>query len=235
ARRMVIPIEALRSGAARIGGGGLDQRIAVKTGDELELLADQFNDMADRLQDSYADLEQKVAQRTGELARSVEELRALGVISQVVNSTLDLGRVLETIVAHAASLSGTEAGALYTYSDGQDRLELRATHGMTEELTAALIAAAGRLHESTLGEAIERRAPVQIADLAAAPPDAMRQLILDAGYRALLVVPLLREQLVFGALVVRRREPGAFTAEMVALLETFAAQSVVAIQNARLF
>jgi signal transduction histidine kinase len=235
ARRMVIPIEALRSGAARIGGGDLDQRIAIKTGDELEALADQFNDMADRLQDSYAGLEQKVEQRTGELARSVEELRALGVISQVVNSTLDLGRVLETIVAHAVALSGTEAGALYTYADAQDRLELRATHGMTEALTAALTAAADKLHESTLGEAIERRAPVQVADLAAAPPDAMRQLILDAGYRALLVVPLMREQQVFGALVVRRRAPGAFTDEAVALLKTFAAQSVVAIQNARLF
>jgi two-component system NtrC family sensor kinase len=74
ARRMVVPIQALRAGAARIGGGDLSQRISVKTGDELEALADQFNDMARRLQDSYSDLEKKVEVRTRELAKSLEDL-----------------------------------------------------------------------------------------------------------------------------------------------------------------
>jgi nitrate/nitrite-specific signal transduction histidine kinase len=73
----------------------------IKTGDELELLADQFNQMADQLQASYADLEKKVELRTRELAQSVEELRALGEVSQAVNSTLDLETVLNTIVAKA--------------------------------------------------------------------------------------------------------------------------------------
>jgi two-component system NtrC family sensor kinase len=75
ARRMVVPIQALRAGAARIGGGDLSQRISIKSGDELEALADQFNDMAGRLQESYADLENKVDVRTRELGRSLEELR----------------------------------------------------------------------------------------------------------------------------------------------------------------
>jgi HAMP domain-containing protein len=87
ARKMVVPIHALRAGAARIGSGDLGQRISIKTGDELEALAAQFNDMAERLQDSYADLEKKVEVRTHELARSVSELRALGEVSQAVNST----------------------------------------------------------------------------------------------------------------------------------------------------
>ena len=75
ARRMVVPIQALRAGAARIGGGDLSQRISIKSGDELEALADQFNDMAGRLQESYADLENKVDVRTRELGRSLKELR----------------------------------------------------------------------------------------------------------------------------------------------------------------
>ena len=104
ARRMVGPIQALRAGAARIGGGNFSQRISIKTGDELEGLADQFNDMGERLQDSYADLENKVEQRTSELAQSVGELRALGEVSQAVNSTLDLEQVLSTIVAKATQL-----------------------------------------------------------------------------------------------------------------------------------
>ena len=94
ARRMVVPIQALREGAERIGRGELKQRISVKTGDELEALADQFNDMAGRLEESYADLERKVEERTQELARSVQELQALGEVSHAVNSTLDLETVL---------------------------------------------------------------------------------------------------------------------------------------------
>jgi signal transduction histidine kinase len=76
ARRMVGPIQALRVGAERIGGGDFAQRISIKTGDELEGLADQFNDMGTRLQESYADLENKVEQRTAELRQSLNDLRA---------------------------------------------------------------------------------------------------------------------------------------------------------------
>ena len=70
ARRMVVPIQALRAGAARIGSGDLSQRISIKTGDEVEALADQFNDMAGKLEESYADLEQKVEDRTHELSQA---------------------------------------------------------------------------------------------------------------------------------------------------------------------
>ncbi|WP_025034869.1 sensor histidine kinase [Bradyrhizobium sp. DOA9] len=75
ARRMVGPIQALRSGAERMGGGDFSQRISIKTGDELEGLADQFNHMGERLQESYADLENKVEQRTAQLRQSLNELR----------------------------------------------------------------------------------------------------------------------------------------------------------------
>jgi len=75
ARRMVGPIQALRAGAARIGGGDFSQRISIKTGDELEGLANQFNDMGARLQESYADLEKKVESRTAELSQSLDDLR----------------------------------------------------------------------------------------------------------------------------------------------------------------
>src|SRR4029078_1639429 len=110
ARRMVIPIRALRTGAARIGSGDLSQRIEGKTGDEFEALADQFNDMAGRLQESYTGLENKVEQRTQELAQSVKELRALGEVTQAVNSTVDLETVLSTIVAQHATRYDTEDG-----------------------------------------------------------------------------------------------------------------------------
>jgi HAMP domain-containing protein len=117
ARRMVAPIKVLHSGAARIGRGDLGQRISVKTGDELEALADQFYDMAGRLQESYSDLQRKVEIRTAELSRSVERLQALADVSQTVNSTVDLETVLSTIVAKAVQLSETEAGAIYVQDE----------------------------------------------------------------------------------------------------------------------
>jgi len=417
ARRMVVPIQALRLGAARIGSGDLGQRIAIRTGDELEGLADQFNDMAGKLQESYADLEKKVEIRTQELsealqqqtatadvlsaissspgeltpvfetmlanavqicgakfgtlylresggfravrmhnappayaaertrdvvhpgpnsslgraartkrwaqvedvmaeqdyrdghsfvvtavhlggyrtvltvpmlkeselvgaisifrqevqafndkqialvtsfanqaviaienvrllnelrarttdlARSVEELRALGEISQAVNSTLDLETVLNTIVSKATQLAGTEAGAIYVYDHSSREFRLRATYGMDADLIAVI----KDLHvdiSDAVDALTDEHVPVQIADLKDAPPSRINDIMLRAGYRARLLVPLMAPDGAIGALVVRRQRPGEFSKNTVDLLQTFAAQSVLAIQNARLF
>jgi signal transduction histidine kinase len=239
ARRMVVPIQMLRAGARRIGGGDLNQRISIKTGDELEGLADQFNDMANRLQESYSGLERKVELRTRELAQSVEELRALGEVSQAVNSTLDLETVLDTIVAKAVHLSGTDAGTIYVFDEASGEFQLRATYGMSAELIASLKQPHIGLSEE-IAQATDRRIPVQVADLRNEPPvpgevAPAHQIMLKAGYRARMIVPLLGANRVVGALVVRRKAPGELPKTTVDLLQTFAAQSVLAIQNARLF
>ena len=133
---MVGPIQALQAGAARIGSGDLAQRISIKTGDELEGLADQFNEMAGRLEESYASLEEKVEVRTRELAQSVAELTALGEVTRAVSSTLDLETLLSTIVAKAVELSGTDGGAVWVLDPATEELQLRATYGMSRELIA---------------------------------------------------------------------------------------------------
>jgi signal transduction histidine kinase/CheY-like chemotaxis protein len=242
AGRMVGPIQALRTGAARLGGGDLSQRITVKTGDELEALADQFNAMAGQLQESYAGLEKKVEERTHELetrshelAQSVGELRALGEVTQAVNSTLDLATVLSTIVAKAVELSGTEAGSIYVVDPTTQGLHLRASHGMSEELIAELNRQGVDLSEKTIADAAAQRAPVQTPDLKDAAPSPVLDILLRAGYRAVLIVPLLGPESLIGMLVVRRKAPGEFPQHTVDLLQTFAAQSVLAIQNANLF
>jgi signal transduction histidine kinase/CheY-like chemotaxis protein len=242
AGRMVGPIQALQTGAARIGRGDLSQRIAIKTGDELEALADQFNDMAGQLQESYAGLEKKVEQRTHELetrsrelAQSVGELRALGEVTQAVNSTLDHATVLSTIVAKAVELSGTEAGSIYVVDPITQGLHLRASHGMTDELIAELNRQGVDLSEKTIADAAAQRAPVQTPDLKNAARSPVLDILLRAGYRAVLIVPLLGPESLIGMLVVRRKAPGEFPQHTVDLLQTFAAQSVLAIQNANLF
>ena len=235
ARRMVGPIRALQAGAARIGSGDLGQRISVKTGDELEALADQFNDMAGRLQESYADLEKKVEIRTHELAQSVAELRALGEVSQAVNSTLDLQEVLNTIVAKAVQLSATDAGAIYEFDEAGGEFALRSTYGMDEALIAAIKERHLRIGDAGIGHAARQRAPLQIADVQSDAESEVLDLVVRAGYRALLIIPLLGADRIVGALVVRRKRPGEFPKQTTDLLQTFAAQSVLAIQNARLF
>jgi len=170
-----------------------------------------------------------------ELERSVEELRALGTVSQAVSSTLDLQQVLTTIVAHAVQLSGTEGGTIYEFDESIQVFEPRANHGLTSELIEGLRVARITLGDTIVGRVAVRREAVQIPDLQDEPDYRTRDMLERAGFRALLAVPLLREDAVIGALVVRRKAPGRFPRETVGLLQTFASQSVVAIQNARLF
>ena len=180
----------------------------------------------------------ELRQRTDDLGRSVGELRALGEVSQAVNSTLDLETVLSTIVAKAAQLSGTEVGAIYVFDDRQREFHLRATYGMDQELIKALTHQRIGLDEPNVVQALAQGEPVQVADLREGAPSAASEVIeviQRAGFRALLVAPLLRGEDVVGMLVVRRKTPGAFPQNTVDLIKTFAAQSVLAIQNARLF
>ena len=238
ARRMVVPIQMLRAGAQRIGGGDLGQQISIKTGDELEGLADQFNDMANRLGESYASLERKVEMRTRELAQSVEELRALGEVSQAVNSTLDLQTVLDTIVAKAVQLSSTDAGTIFVFNEATDEFEVRANYGMSEDVVEALERHHAEL-STWLKQVTKLRQPVQDADLrlpsALPQSQSLQKLVQETGYLARIFIPLLGADRIVGALVVRRKIAGEMPKSTIDLLQTFAAQSVLAIQNARLF
>src|SRR5262249_25637782 len=172
--------------------------------------------------------------RTDELGQSVEELRALGEVTQAVNSTLDLQTVLSTIVAKAVQLSDTDAGSIYVHDEEQQEFKLQANYGMTDELIAALQDRHFDISDAVAEEA-RRGEAVQVPDMQAAPPFVGKELMARAGYRARLLVPLLRSDEVMGALVVRRQAPGEFSKNTIDLLRTFAAQSVLAIQNARLF
>ena len=177
----------------------------------------------------------ELRQRTDELGRSVGELRALGEVSQAVNSTLDLETVLSTIVAQAVQLSGTEAGAIYVFDDQLREFHLRATYGMDRELIDALTHANMGINEPTIARILAGREPIQVADLREEVPSAINEITLRAGYRARLVAPLIRGEDVVGLLVVRRKTLGAFQQNTIDLIKTFGAQSAVAIENARLF
>ena len=237
ARRMVAPIRALQAGAARIGTGDLGHRIQIRTGDELEALGEEFNRTAAQLQESYAGLEQKVEARTRELSKALEEVRALSEVGRAVSSTLDLETVLTTIVSRANQLLGTDAGAIFEYDESAEEFLLRATQNMEEEAVQALRQTRLRKGEGAVGRVAVTREPVQIPDILdeGAYRSRLRDVLVRSGYRALLAVPLLREDHILGALGVIRKAPGEFSADAIDLLTTFATQSALAIQNARLF
>ena len=206
-----------------------------------------FSDRQIKLLETFADqaviaienvrLFKELDERTNELTRSVGELKALGEVGQTVSSTLDLETVLTRIVSHAVQLSGTDGGAIYEYDEQSEEFHLRATDHMEEELITALRNNPPRLGDGVVGRAAASREPVVVPNIleekAYAPR--MRQLLERFGFRASLAVPLLREERLIGALVVRRKSTGEFRPEVIELMKTFATQSVLAIQNARLF
>jgi signal transduction histidine kinase len=180
----------------------------------------------------------ELEEKTRELARSVDELKALGEVGQAVSSTLELETVLTRIASHAVQLSGTDCGVIYEYDEAKEEFHLRASHRMEREVVEALRAAPIPLGGGVTGRAATTRAPVQVPDILNQGEETgtrVRPILTRLGYRSLLSVPLLREQQIMGALTVWRREAGNFEPEIVNLLRTFAAQSALAIQNARLF
>ena len=243
-RNVVARLTVLSDGMRAIVGGRRDIAIPAGGRDEIAEMARAvavFRDNAvalDRLleerEQAAARLEKTVEERTAELARSVEELRALGEVSRTVNSTLDLETVLGAIVSKATQLCGAEAGTIYVFSEARREFQLRATYGMSESLIDAVKDQHAEISKA-VALAIEQRQPMQTPDLRAEPPSVARDIMLPSGYLARLVVPLLAADRIVGALVVRRQAPGEFPKKTIELLQTFAAQSVLAIQNARLF
>ena len=174
--------------------------------------------------------------RTAELTKSVGELRALGEVGQAVSSTLELETVLKTIVSRAVQLTGLDGGSIYEYDERAEEFRLQAAENMPQNVAEDIRKAPTRKGDGALGRTAVTLEPTQVPDtLDGSYHSARKELLIRAGYRALLAVPLLREDHLLGGLLVNRKTPGAFAAEIVELLKTFATQSALAIQNARLF
>jgi signal transduction histidine kinase/HAMP domain-containing protein len=206
-----------------------------------------FSDKQIKLLETFADqaviaienvrLFRELEERTRDLSRSVEELRALGEVGRAVSSTLDVETVLNTIVSRASQLAGADGCSIYEYDERTSEFRLRAAHNFDPAFVETVRAMPLRRGEGVMGRAAETREPIQIPDIAApgAYQSRLRDFLIGAGYRALLSVPLLREDEIIGSLSLTRKAPGEFPVEVVELLKTFATQSALALQNARLF
>lgn len=233
ARRMLVPIQALSSGARRLGAGDFEHRIDIKTGDELEQLAERFNSMAGQLQETYSDLELKVKERTRDLAQSVNELRVLEEVGRAVVSSLDLEAVLSTVAARALEITKADAVLIYGFDAGGRRFDLVEASGIEKSAAGDHLVIGS--DDSLLGEAAASGQPIAIEDLASAEANPLNEIATSAGFGSVLVIPLVDQQGILGSLIMLRRRAGAFSPNLVGLMQTFAHQAALAMRNARLF
>ncbi|MEO7742606.1 MAG: ATP-binding protein [Usitatibacter sp.] len=233
ARRMVEPVRALQRGADQIGKGDLTSRIEVKTGDELEDLAGRFNTMTDQLRESYADLERKVEVRTAELRETLDQQTATADILRVISSsTTDVLPVFDAIVRRARELG--QAARAYAFHYGGGRIHyVTGTDTRQEDLERM----------SQIPPLEVERSSISGRVILSRKAEVIENLELDAEYDhsrrtstgRLLGVPMLREGVPVGVITVSWSEPGPVPERFVRLLQTFADQAVIAVENVRLF
>ncbi len=243
------PLLTLQSAASSIAAGNLDTVIEKKGRDEIGLLAEHLDSMRRALKELFTELnkskkqieehsknlEQEVISRTEKLARSVDELKALSEVSQTVSSTLDLDAVLTTIVRNSVMLCQADGGTIFEYDESEQLFLPRISYGVSQELISQMnTARIVRGDKTGIGQAALKLEPVQIPDLDEIE-DYPLGFVKGAGFRALLALPLLWDDKLIGGLVIQKRSAGAYPDHLVELLQTFAAQSVLAINNAKLF
>ncbi len=242
------PLNSAVDLARRIAAGDLAARTAQQPKRDLGNLLASLQAMSEKLRQSQLEieedqrwLERRVAERTAEveartreLTRSVSELQVLNEVGQAVSSSLDLETVLATIVARSVRLAEADAGTLYQFDEAEGVFDPRANFGVSDEMIEMLRGSRIGLGDGPVGICAAQREPVQVNDIEDSNYG-RRNIWVHDGIRAVVAVPLLRDERVTGALVIRRKQAGEFAPSIVKLLQTLASQSVLAIENARLF
>ena len=233
--RSVLAVPLLREGKP-IGAIGIGRQEPGPFSDKQMALLQTFADQAVIAIENVR-LFNELDARTRDLTRSVGELKALGEVGRAVGSTLDLETVLRTIVSRATELAGMDGGAIYEYDEAKEQFYLHTAERYPAELVDMLRAKPIRKGEGALGRLAVVAEPVQIRDVAVDRTyrSRVREILLRLGYRSSLAIPLLREDHLLGGLIMNRKTAGEFAPQVIELLKTFATQSALAIQNARLF
>lgn len=223
-RRLMRPLEALTDATQEVARGEFGRTIQVDSGDEIGILARNFNHMSAELASSYTRLEERLTART-------RELRALNAIAAVISHADELRAVLQVALDETLAVMGLEAGGVYLLDEGRARLTLAAHKGLDATLVTVIDdLAAG---EGFSGEAIARGVPVLAPNLT---EDARltRTAVLESGFHSLGAFPISAGGRVYGTLFVLAREIREFLPEDVELLTSIGHQIGVAIENARL-
>jgi two-component system nitrate/nitrite sensor histidine kinase NarX len=225
ARQVTQPIARLASAAREMAGGKLDQVITVRTGDELEELAAQFNRMSAQLRVSYADLEQRVANRT-------RELTTLNGIAADVSRSLDLDDVFSAALARTLETTGMEVGLAYCLEDDGETLALIAHRGLAEESVRDVIRLP--LGASAAGRANRGDYPV-VLEVADYPESSLKALLQAEGLQMAISIPLTVKGRIVGAVNLGSLTVRDVPPEELSLLAAIGQQMGVAVENAQLY
>lgn len=224
-RAIIGPVNDFIAAARHIAGGDFQQSITVKTGDELEELANQFNIMASKLQDLYDNLEKRVADRT-------KELTAVNSVSEVVSRSLDLNQILPDALIKTLEVMEMEAGAIFRLEPNSNKLILVAEHGLNQEIHN--LAMDLPVEYSIINSVMKTRNPE--ARLLSEYPEGPVKNTLERGEVRLVVsIPLLSKDEVLGAINVLGLAEDYPSEEELSAAAAIGQQIGVAIENARLF
>jgi signal transduction histidine kinase len=227
--RMTGPILELRQGAATIGAGNLEHRTIIKTGDEIQELADEFNKMTDALQNSYATLEQQVEQRT-------KEISALYGVTTAVNQSLALEDILNAVIAKTTEIFHFESTRVFLFNDEMEELQLRASFEVdSEHLTGIRVLKRG---QGVIGHVAESGEPMMFEDVRTDPRYAAlsaTKATLNANLGFFAVFPIKTQAHVFGIILFSSRSPRKLTDDETRLLTSMSEHLAVAVEKASLF
>jgi signal transduction histidine kinase/HAMP domain-containing protein len=228
ARRVVGPLGTLRLGAQRIGAGDLDFRLAVQTGDEIELVAEEFNRMVEKLKVSYDTLEQQVKNRT-------RELSALYDVTATASQSLEVKPVLHEVIKKIRDIFHLDATRIFLFDGRGEELHLRAAFGFDPD---GLVPQTFRRGQGMVGKVAETTEPVIFEDIQVDPryqewtnSEASEKV----GYRFIAVFPIRSKGRCLGCIVCNGRQPRTLTAEEIRLIESMTDQLGVAIDHISLF
>jgi signal transduction histidine kinase len=228
-RKITRPILMLSEVARHIRNGNLDRRAEIKTNDEIEELANEFNAMTGALQLSYATLEQKVEQRTREIA-------ALYDVTTTVNKSLDVQTILDAVIAKITETFQFEATRIFLFDDGWERLELRAAFEINPEYWRAV--KVFKRGQGVIGRVGETGEPMVFEDINTDPQYAAlskTKATQASGRRFFAVFPIKTQGRIFGAISFNAEAPRQLTADEIRLLTSMTEQLGVAVEKANLF
>ncbi len=224
-RHITHPIQKLIQATEQVTAGQFKQRIEVKTGDEIETLADQFNLMSAELEDSYSSLEKKVADRTRELA-------VINAILSVANRSLDIYEILDDSLKITVEQLGFRAGAAFKLEpDGTEPL-LVTTRGFEATITQDL-AKTGLIEGQT--NTTDHPSQVTALEISNLQDEKLSVALAQAGFQMLVYVPLSSKGRTLGLFILGEYKLHPLSPEELALLSSLGQQIGVAIENAHLY
>ncbi len=224
-KRITGPINDFIEAANRIANGDFTHRIKVETGDELEELAGQFNQMAARLDELYDTLEMRVRQRTSELT-------AVNAIAAVVSGSLDLDTILPNALKKTMEVMGMEGGGVHLLDPANNMLTLAAHQGISDAMVNMIKKMP--LDYSIIREVVEAKKPVARL-VENYPPGFVRDTLLKEGWVVVVSIPLLAQERVLGAMNIASRDPTPPRLEDLAVPATIGQQIGVALDNVHLY